>query len=106
MAVRLSALAREQIQDIWLYTEKTWGERQATDYVNGLFYLFGVLPDKKHLWRVLSRESLRGAFCAPYREHLVFFRQLPSGDLGILAVLHHRQDIPNHLKDIGEWKES
>ncbi len=98
MAVRLSAPAKEQIQEIWLYTEEAWGEGQATDYINGLFDLLGALPERKHLWRALPRASLHGAFCAHWREHLVFFRELPSGDLGILAVLHHRQDIPNPLR--------
>lgn len=100
MSAKLSSLAREHIQDIWLYTEGKWGEAQATTYVAGLFDLLETLEAKENLWRAVPREALAGAFYVPYRKHFVFFRKLPSGDLGVLAVLHQRRDIPNQLMDI------
>jgi len=100
MAVRLSPLAKRQVEDIWLYTEDAWGEDQANGYVNGLFGFLETLPHKKHLWRAVPRESLRGAFCAPYREHIVFFRQLSGQTIGVLAVPHQRQDIPHRLREL------
>lgn len=102
MAVRLSAQAREQIEDIWLYTEEHWGEAQANAYVEGLFELFERLAGARHLWQPVLRASLSGAFHTRYRSHMVFFRALSDGDVGILAVLHQRQDIPRRLQDIDE----
>lgn len=54
------------------------------------------------MWRSLPHESLRGVFYAAYREHLVFFRRLSGEGLGVIAVLHQRQDIPNRLKEGAE----
>ncbi len=102
MAVKLSPLARTQIEDIWLYSEETWGEPKATAYIDGLFNLFESLPARQHMWRSLPHESLRGVFYAAYREHLVFFRRLSGEGLGVIAVLHQRQDIPNRLKEDAE----
>jgi len=48
----------------------------------------------------VPRDTLPGLYCARYREHIVFFRRLPSGDLGILAVLHGRRDMPQRLKEM------
>jgi toxin ParE1/3/4 len=100
MTLKYSALSLEQIEDIWLYTAETWGEEQADTYVNGLFDLLENLHTKKHLWRAVPHEALQGALYAPYREHFVFFRQLPSFALGIIAVLHQQQDLPNRLKEL------
>jgi len=102
MTAKLAALANQQIQDIWLYTERRWGEAQATEYVTGLFDFFETLPFEQHLWRAVPRSSLRGALYASYREHIVFFRHLSNDNLGILSVLHQRQDIPHDLNDINE----
>ncbi len=100
MTFKLSPLARRQIEDIWLYTERNWGEAQADTYVNGLFDLLESLPKKKHLWRAVPHDALHGALCASYREHVIFFRQFPSLTLGVIAVLHQSRDIPNRLKEL------
>lgn len=34
-----------------------------------------------------------------YRENLVFFRELPSGTIGILSVLRARSDLPVRLSE-------
>jgi len=49
---------------------------------------------------VVPHESLRGAFFTRHQKHFIFFRELPGGRLGILAVLHETQDIPRRLADI------
>ncbi|MBE0533599.1 MAG: type II toxin-antitoxin system RelE/ParE family toxin [Rhodospirillales bacterium] len=100
MRHRLSPGAEAQIRGIWNYTADQWGEAQADDYVKGLFLAFDALPANKPLWRIVPHESLRGAFFAKYQKHFIFFRELPSGRLGILAVLHEAQNIPRRLADI------
>lgn len=100
MGLKLSPLAEKHIQEIWGYTFKTWGEEQADAYIGGLFDFIAELEMKRHRWRAVPRASLRGAFYGAYREHFVFFRQLPGDELGILAICHQRQDIPSLLREI------
>jgi len=102
MPHRLSPTADRQIQEIWTYTADHWGEEQADKYVKGLFEWFDILQANKHLWRLVPRESLAGAFFARYERHLIFFRVLPSGRIGILAVLHEARDIPRRLNKIDD----
>jgi plasmid stabilization system protein ParE len=102
MPYRLSPSADEQIQRIWSYTADHWGETQADDYVKGLFELFAALHANKYLWRIVPHDSLSGAFFSKYQRHFVFFRELPSGCLGILAVLHDTRDIPKRLAEIAD----
>lgn len=62
--------------------------------------LFAALHANKYLWRIVPHDSLSGAFFFKHQTHVVFFRELPSGCLGILAVLHDTQDIPKRLAEI------
>jgi toxin ParE1/3/4 len=34
-----------------------------------------------------------------YQRHYIFFRQLGQGNIGVIAVLHERMDLPNRLKE-------
>jgi plasmid stabilization system protein ParE len=102
MLYRLSPTADEQIQGIWIYTADHWGEAQADTYVKGLFAWFDTLHANKHLWRLVPHDFLAGAFFAKYQKHFVFFRELPSGRLGILAVLHEARNIPRRLMEIDD----
>ena len=100
MPVKFSALALRQIEDIWLYSEEKWGATQAESYVDGLFDMIEGLPGTRHLWRAVPHDSLREARYARYRAHFVFFRQFSDTTLGIIAVLHQRQNIPRRLQEL------
>lgn len=102
---KLSSLADAQQDQIWHYTESVWGERQAIAYIEGLHAAFDKLSRMRALWRKLPQNLVVPAdldaaiYFSRYREHLIFFRTLPSGAVGILSVLHGRSDLPVRLSE-------
>jgi toxin ParE1/3/4 len=39
------------------------------------------------------------AYFSRYERHYLFFRELPSGKIGVMAILHERMDIPVRLHE-------
>ena len=91
--------ARRRIIEIWHYTAKTWGEKQADNYVRGLYKAIDEAAKKKYLWRKIEHEELKGIYFVRYEHHYVFFRELTKAVLGVVNVLHESMDIPNRLKE-------
>jgi len=99
MAVKISDAARERLLEIWNYTEETWGEAQADKYLRGLVETAERAHKSRHLWRPVPDEELKGAFFIRYRHHFIFFRELSTGTIGVISILHENMDIPSRLKD-------
>jgi plasmid stabilization system protein ParE len=89
-AVRIQDAASHRLDDIFRYTRDRWGTEQADRYIAGLFEVF----DRIALHAVLSKPipaefGVDGYFCR-YQRHVVYWRNLSSGDIGIVTVLHER----------------
>lgn len=106
MAARIFAPARARLLDIWDYTERTWGARQADAYLRGLASAIEKTRKSRFLWRSVGDEQLPGVFYFRYRHHLIFFRQLSTEHIGIISVLHESMGIPARLReDAGTWED-
>lgn len=99
MRLKIYPAARRQIIEIWLYTDKTWGEKQADKYVRGLYNAIKKAAGNKYQWRKVEYEGVKGIFIVRYEHHNVFFRILSKGVLGVVTVLHESMDLPNRLKE-------
>lgn len=90
---------------IWNDTVKDWGEEQAVVYITGLHAHLRRLCDNRMIWRKLPHKLAvpadvkRDAYFSRYERHYIFFRELDSGDLGVMSILHERMDLPVRLKD-------
>ncbi|NML74519.1 type II toxin-antitoxin system RelE/ParE family toxin [Rhizobium sp. S-51] len=90
---------------IWRDTAESWGEKQAAAYILGLHNHLERLCETKAIWRELPKDLITaaglpgGIYVSRYRHHLMFFRGLPSGKLGVLSILHERMDIPTRLAE-------
>ena len=90
---------------IWKDTIIQWGEAQAFTYITGLHAHLQKLSETKALWRrlpsdlVVPADLKVQAFFSRYERHYLFFRELPSGKIGIMAILHDRMDIPVRLHE-------
>jgi plasmid stabilization system protein ParE len=105
MAAKIYPAARERILEIWDYTEKTWGEEQADEYVRGWVEAINAAQGKRHQWRRLLDEALSGIFFIRCQHHYLFFRELSDGSLGVISILHESMDIPARLKEDSERGE-
>ena len=90
---------------IWKDTVVHWGEAQAATYITGLHAHLKTLSETKALWRRLPSALAVPAglniqaFFSRYERHYLFFRALPSGKIGVMAILHERMDIPVRLHE-------
>jgi len=90
---------------IWDYTAKRWDELQAEAYITGLHEHLSTLAQDKSLWRrlpdrlVLPAGVRDAVYCSLYRQHWLFFRELPSGRIGVLTILHASMDLPVRLRE-------
>jgi len=99
MRHKIYPAARRQNIEIWHFTDKNWGEKQADKYVRGLYEAIEKAAVNKYLWRKIEHEDAQGIYFLSYENHYIFFRELSTGVLGVVNVLHERMDIPNRLKD-------
>jgi plasmid stabilization system protein ParE len=107
MRHKIYPTARRRIVEIWHYTDKTWGEEQADSYVRGLYKFIEKVAGNKHLWRRIDYNDVQGLFFVRYKHHYIFFRELSTGVLGIINVLHESMDIPSRLlEDLHESPRS
>ena len=91
--------AAQRIEDIYDYTTYQWSKEQADRYVDGLFDLFAEIARRETPWRrIPARLNLNGYY-RRYERHIIYWRELPDGVIGIVSVLHERMDLPARLRD-------
>ena len=95
MTIRLSRLARRDLDDIRRYTSDTWGREQWLQYYRGMVRTFeGIMADPDHgRDRSLFAAGLRSV---DYEMHVIFFaRVAAAGETPvILRIVHQRRNMP------------
>ena len=76
-----------------------WGEEQADAYIQELIGALNRLAKQRSLWKPVADKQLLGVKFARWRQHLVFFRELTGGGVGVISILHESMDLPERLKD-------
>ena len=99
MQPKIHPVARSRMIEIWHYTDKAWGEKQADKYIHGLFKAIENTASNKYLWRKVEHGEIMGIYFVRYEHHYVFFREFSKGIIGVVNVLHENMDIPARLKD-------
>ena len=99
MVARICQTARERLLEIWDYTERTWGEEQADTYVRDLVVAINATCDARHAWRPVLDNALIGVYFIRHQHHYIFFRELSTGGVGVINILHENMDIPARLKE-------
>jgi plasmid stabilization system protein ParE len=102
MAAKIFTAARDRLLEIWDYTERTWGEEQADNYVRGIVDAATRVQRERFRWRSVGDATLSGVFFFRYEHHYIFFRELSDGTLGVISILHENMDIPSRLKEDAE----
>jgi toxin ParE1/3/4 len=75
----LSPRAQQDLDEIWNYTAKTWGERQAEAYM-----------------RLLQR-AIETVADDPRRGHPALFYRAVDAGIDIVRILHSRMNFERHL---------
>ena len=95
MTVKLSHLARQDLEDIRTHTLERWGSAQWLDYYRGLV---GALEKiEANLMSGRSRDLFRKEMrSVNYGRHIIFFSPVDAagGALVVLRILHQRRHLP------------
>lgn len=99
MAVRIQAVASHRLDDIYRYTRDRWGAVQAERYVTGLFAAFDLIESRGVVSRPIPAEFGVEGFYFRYERHVVYWRRLSNGDIGIVTILHERMHQIGRFRD-------
>ncbi|WP_333835333.1 type II toxin-antitoxin system RelE/ParE family toxin, partial [Rubrimonas sp.] len=83
MAVRIQAAASHRLDDIYRYTRDRWGAEQAERYITGLFAAFDRIESRGVVSKPIPAEFGVEGFYFRYERHVVYWRRLSNGDIGI-----------------------
>jgi toxin ParE1/3/4 len=91
----LSPRAQADLDEIWDYSARHWGEDRAERYVRDLWRGIEYVASDPRRGR--SCEEIRaGYFKYLVGSHVVFYRLVPGG-MDVVRILHQRMDFERHL---------
>jgi toxin ParE1/3/4 len=96
---RVQSAAAYRLDEIWRYTAETWGEDQADVYVRGLFKRFEAIAAHAIPWRPVPAEFGVAGYVCRYRKHLIYWKTLADGSVGIVTILHERMHQIDRFRD-------
>ena len=100
--VRVQASASCRLDEIYRYTRDRWGQRQADRYITGLFEAFDGIETRATLSKPVPAEFGVEGYFFRYERHVVYWRRLANGDIGIVTILHERMhQIDRFREDFG-----
>jgi toxin ParE1/3/4 len=89
MRYRLSALAEQDLEDIWLYVAEDASPTTADRLIDAIVDRFDLLAEQPAIGR-LRPEFAAGARSFVVESHVIYYRH--DGDVVIARVLHGRRD--------------
>jgi toxin ParE1/3/4 len=95
LSIRLSPLARADLDGIWNYTAAQWDEAQAQAYVLGLDASMKLLAANPGLGRAID-DIREGYFKFPSASHILIYRLMPSA-IDFIRILHKSSDVERHV---------
>jgi toxin ParE1/3/4 len=102
MAVRVQEAASHRLDEIYRYTPDRWGHEQADRYIAGLFEAFEHIDSHAVMSRPVPAAFDVDGFIFRYERHVVYWRRLSNGDIGIVTILHERMhQIARFREDFG-----
>jgi plasmid stabilization system protein ParE len=97
--IRIQPAASHRLDDIYRYTRKIWGEAQARRYIEGLFDAFERIEGDPRLSRPIPAEFGVEGHSIRYERHVIYWRRLADGDIGIVTILHERMHQIDRFRD-------
>ncbi|MEE3660931.1 type II toxin-antitoxin system RelE/ParE family toxin [Brenneria sp. g21c3] len=100
--VRIQEAASYRLDEIYRYTRERWGTEQADSYITGMFQAFSRIETHEVVSRPVPAEFGVEGFFFRYERHVVYWRRLSNGDIGIVTILHERMhQIDRFREDFG-----
>jgi len=105
--VRIQEAAALRLDEIYRYTRRQWGAAQAERYLHGLFDAFAAIGTPQIVSRPVPADFGVEGFFFRYAKHVVYWRKLSDGDIGIVTVLHEKMHQLERLReDFGDAQDA
>lgn len=76
-----------------------WGAEQADRYILGLFETFDRIETHGAISRPIPAEFGVDGYVVRYERHVIYWRRLSNGDIGIVTILHERMHQIDRLRE-------
>ncbi len=97
--IRIQESATYRLDEIYRYTRSQWGTTQADDYITRLFETFSKIETHEMASRPVPAEFGVEGFYFRFERHVVYWRRLTKGDIGIVTILHERMHQIERLRE-------
>jgi toxin ParE1/3/4 len=93
-AFHLSLKAIRDVDNLLLYTRRTWGKTQQSTYPTYRAVIYQALDMlSRHPQAGRPRDDLfPGCRSIQVEQHVIYFHQPRADEIEVLRILHHRQD--------------
>jgi plasmid stabilization system protein ParE len=91
------------LEEIFEYTQETWGESQADDYVSRLFATCEALPSL--VPRAIPFEFGVEGFVTHCQHHQIYWRQSGEDKIVVICILHERMHQAARLVELSDEDE-
>ena len=99
MALRIQDAASLRLDEIFRYTRERWGAQQAERYITELFLAFEKIDTQGVASRPVPAEFGVDGFWFRHAHHVVYWRRLANGDIGIVTILHEKMHQMDRFRD-------
>lgn len=89
--------ANQSLDEIWQFSRNQWNEKQANQYISGLFDKIQEAASREIFWHSVYRGVQLNAFFVKYKRHYIFFRELEEGVIGVISIIHDNRKIVSLL---------
>ena len=93
--IRLSPMARADLDGIWNYSVQVWNLDQAEAYMRVIEASFNILAGQPELGRRIN-DIRKGYFSFPSGSHLPIYK-ITNGYIDIIRILHKSSDVVRHI---------
>jgi plasmid stabilization system protein ParE len=97
--IRIQEGASHRLDEIYRYTRDKWGEKQAEQYITGLFAAFDRISTHGVASKPIPAEFGVNGFFFRYERHFIYWHHLSNGDIGIVTILHEHMHQPSRFQD-------
>mgnify|MGYP001063542991 CR=1 FL=1 len=98
-SVHIQEVASYRLDEIYRYTRQQWGVLQADRYMTGLFEAFAKIETREITSKPVPVEFGVEGFFFRHERHVIYWRRLSNGDVGIVTILHERMHQIDRFRD-------
>ena len=89
---RLTVLAKSDLKDIALFTQRKWGREQRNVYLKQFDDSFWMLSENPDIGK--SCDEIRDGYRKfPQGSYVIFYKQTDSQEILIIRILHKSMDV-------------